>query len=183
MRCLISRSSPQDESVRRRTLGVQLALSGVEGSWCRCGPKQAQTKSSARTPHTPKALPARGAQAARNPIVIRVNWRDSRAEKSSQDATNLAYSSADEERDDESQTADNQISLLVSRLRTHYSAWSVVFPTLFPSLPSVKNPFRDAAGLAGSRNSPLHSAPRCGRRSSATPSGRGLVGARLSELR
>ena len=32
----------------------------------------------------------------------------------------------DEERDYESQTADNQMSLLVSRLRTRYSGWSVV---------------------------------------------------------
>jgi len=54
----------------------------------------------------------------------------------------------DEERDYESETADNQISLLVGRLHTRYSGWSVVsgqwsvvFPTLFPSLPSVKNPF------------------------------------------
>jgi hypothetical protein len=60
----------------------------------------------------------------------------------------LTAHDTDEERDYESQTADNQISLLVSRLRTRYSGWSVVsgqwsvvFPTLFPSLPSVKNPF------------------------------------------
>jgi hypothetical protein len=60
----------------------------------------------------------------------------------------LTAHDTDEEKDHESQTADNQISLLVSRLRTRYSGWSVVsglwsvvFPTLFPSLPSVKNPF------------------------------------------
>jgi len=41
---------------------------------------------------------------------------------------NLAYSSADEERDYESQTTGNQISPLVSRLRTRYggTGWSVV---------------------------------------------------------
>jgi hypothetical protein len=62
----------------------------------------------------------------------------------------LTAHDTDEERDYESQTADNQISLLVSHLRTRYSGWSVVngqwsvvFPTLFLSLPSVKILLRD----------------------------------------
>ena len=38
----------------------------------------------------------------------------------------LTAHDTDEERDYESQTADNQISLLVSRLRTRYSGGSVV---------------------------------------------------------
>ena len=56
----------------------------------------------------------------------------------------------DEERDYESETADNQISLLVGRLHTRYSGWSVVsgqwsvvFLTLFSSLSSVRNLWRD----------------------------------------
>jgi hypothetical protein len=52
----------------------------------------------------------------------------------------------EEERDYESQTADNQIQPsrqppLHTRQRLVCGQWSVVFPTLFPSLPSVKNPF------------------------------------------
>jgi len=60
----------------------------------------------------------------------------------------LTAHDTDEERDYESQTADNQISLLVSRLRTRYTSvvsgqLSVVFPTLFPSLSFVKIFLRD----------------------------------------